>query len=50
MLCLEKECEYRKLNGGDDISDFYFCDIVGVDVDRGNNECLIDKYDKEEEV
>lgn len=48
MKCLEKECEYRVLNGGDDISDFYWCKFVGIDVDRGNNECLIDKYDKEE--
>lgn len=48
MKCLEKECEYRVLNGGDDISDFYWCKFVGIAVDRGNNECLIDKYDKEE--
>ena len=47
MKCIEKECKYREFNAGDDISDFYFCKLVGVEVDRGNEECLIDKYEKE---
>jgi hypothetical protein len=46
--CCDKECEYRKLNGGDDISDFYFCKLVGIDVDRGNEECLEDELDEDE--
>ena len=28
MQCIEKECSYRELNGGDDIGDFYFCSNV----------------------
>jgi len=47
MKCIDKECEYRVLNGGDGISDFYYCEFVGIAVDRGNDECLIDEFDKE---
>ena len=50
MICIEKECKYREFNTGDDISDFYFCKLVGIEVDRGNEECLIDKYEKEFEI
>lgn len=46
--CINKDCEYRKFNGGDDTSDFYFCEYVGVNVDRGNDECLLDKYRRED--
>lgn len=47
MRCIDKICKHRKLNGGDDISDFYFCEICGISVDRGENECLFDKWDNE---
>jgi len=47
MNCCDKECDYRELNGGDDISDFYFCKYCGIEVDRGCDECLIDKFDRE---
>ena len=44
MKCIDKKCEYRGLNGGDEVSDFYFCTECGVSVDRGQNECLFDKW------
>ena len=47
MKCIDKECEYRELNGGDGISDLYFCKGCGISVDRGENECLFDKWDDE---
>lgn len=50
MKCLEQECEYRVLNGGDDISDFYWCEFVGISINRGNDECIIDEFDKEIEI
>ena len=25
MKCIDKKCEYKELNGGDGMSDFYFC-------------------------
>ena len=43
MKCIDKECPYRELNGGDEISDFYFCKECGLSVDRGENECSLDK-------
>lgn len=46
--CCEKDCEYKELNGGDDKSDFYFCKFVGVSTDRGEEECFIDKWDRED--
>ena len=48
MKCVDKECKYRKLNGGDEISDFYFCEWCGIAVERGLEECLIDRFEKEE--
>ena len=47
MKCIDKECIYRELNGGDEISDFYFCTYCGLSVDRGTDECLFDKWDRE---
>ena len=44
MKCIDKECPYRELNGGDEISDFYFCTYCGLTVDRGEDECLCDKW------
>ena len=49
MICIEKECDCRELNGGDGIGDFYFCKCTGIEVDRGNDECLFDKWGKEAE-
>lgn len=49
MICTEKECDCRELNGGDDIGDFYFCKCTGIEVGRGNDECLFDKWEKEAE-
>lgn len=49
MKCIDKECEYRELNGGDEISDFYFCKECGIDVNRGEDECLFDRWDAESE-
>ena len=49
MICIEKECDCRELNGGDGIGDFYFCKCTGIEVDRGNDECLFDKWEKETE-
>ena len=48
MKCIDKECEHRELNGGDEISDFYFCKECGISVDRGEDECLFDKWDAED--
>lgn len=47
MKCLDKECEYKELNGGDEISDFYYCKYCGITVERGQQECLIDEFEKE---
>ena len=47
MKCIEKECDYRELNGGDEISDFYFCKLCGITTDRGQEECFMDKFEKE---
>ena len=47
MKCIDKECPYRELNGGDEISDFYFCKECGLSVDRGENECSLDKLNME---
>lgn len=47
MKCINKECPYRELNGGDEISDFYFCEKCGLSVDRGEDECLLYKMDIE---
>lgn len=47
MKCIDKECEYKELNGGDEISDFYFCKYCGIAVERGEVECLLDKWDSE---
>lgn len=44
MRCIDKECNYRELNGGDEISDFYFCKHWGIAVNRGEDECLVDKW------
>lgn len=48
MNCAEKECIYKIWNGGDEIGDFYFCKFVGIEVDRGREECLIDKFERED--
>jgi len=47
MICFEKDCKYRTLNTGDEAGDFYYCKFVGIEVGRGLEECLIDKYDRE---
>lgn len=41
MKCLDKECEYKELNGGDEISDFYYCKYCGITVEQGQQECLM---------
>lgn len=46
MKCIDKKCKYRELNGGDEISDFYFCKYCGITVERGQQECLIDEFEK----
>lgn len=45
MNCCDKECKYREFNGGDEISDFYYCGLVGIEVNRGEDMCLLDRYD-----
>ena len=47
MNCYDKKCKYKELNGGDEISDFYFCKYVGTTTDRGNEECLLDRFYRE---
>jgi len=47
MNCCDKKCKYKELNGGDEISDFYFCKYVGITVDRGTEECLLDVFYRE---
>lgn len=47
MICINKDCEYRAWNMGDEIGDFYYCNFVGIEVDRGLEECLVDKFDRE---
>jgi len=47
MNCYDKQCKYKELNGADEISDFYYCKFVGIAVDRGNEECLIDRFNRE---
>jgi hypothetical protein len=49
MICRYKKCKYREFNGGDDISDFYYCKLAGTEVGRGEEECLIDKWRAEDE-
>lgn len=49
MKCVDKECEYREFNSGDDISDFYYCKWCGITVERGQEECLIDQFEKEDD-
>lgn len=49
MKCIDKECAHREFNGGDDISDFYFCKECGVSVGRGEDECLWDQFNNEDE-
>lgn len=44
MNCCDKECRYREFNGGDEISDFYYCGLVGIEVNRGEDMCLLDRY------
>lgn len=46
MKCIDKVCIDRVLNGGDAAGDFYFCKCVGVEVGRGEEECLLDKWCK----
>lgn len=48
MKCIDKECKYRELNGGDDISDYFFCKYTGIEVGIGEDECLLDKWRQEE--
>lgn len=50
MKCINKKCKHRELNGGDEISDFYFCKECGIAVDRGEDECLLDQLDEEEQI
>jgi len=47
MNCCNKQCSYKELNGGDEISDFYYCKYVGVTMDRGNEKCLLDRFERE---
>jgi hypothetical protein len=47
MNCIDKICEYRVLNSGNDTTDFYFCKSVGIEVDDGNCECIKDKLENE---
>jgi hypothetical protein len=47
MNCCDKACEYKELNGGDGISDFYFCKYVGITMDSGDKRCLLDKFHDE---
>ena len=49
MKCIDKECEHRELNGGDEFSDLYFCKVCGIDVDRGEGECILDIWEAEAE-
>ena len=44
MKCVDTKCEFRELNGGDGISDFYFCRYCGISVERGQDECLLDEW------
>lgn len=45
--CCDKECNYRVLNGGDEVSDYYWCEYVGISVDRGTDPCLLEKFERE---
>lgn len=45
--CIDYDCVKRQLNSGDDIGDVYYCEEVGVEVGRGEDECLLDKFAKE---
>ena len=47
MKCKDKECKHKEWNGGDGISDFYFCKEVGVSVERGECECLLEEMEKQ---
>ena len=46
--CIDKKCEYRVLNSGNEITDFYYCTEVGIEVDDGNCECIEDKLKAKE--
>ena len=47
MKCIDKECICREPNGGDKISDYYYCKYVGIEIGDGTDECLLDEYDSE---
>ncbi len=49
MKCIDKICDYREFNTRDDVGNFYYCKYVGIEVDRGNDECLLDRFNKENE-
>lgn len=45
--CISYKCAVREWNGRDEKGDFYFCKECGVEVGRGQEECLLDKFAKE---
>ena len=45
--CIDYDCINRTYNSGDDIGDFYYCKEVGIEVGRGEDECLLDKFARE---
>lgn len=47
VACWEKDCKHRIWNLGDEIGDFYYCELVGTEVGRGLDECLKDRFDRE---
>ena len=50
MNCCDKECKYKTFNGGDDISDFYWYKYVGTSTERGTEECLLERFEREKEL
>lgn len=49
MRCIDKECNHRQNNSGNDVEDYYYCKYVGITVETGEDECFIDKWEQEEE-
>ena len=49
LRCKDKICYCRKRIGGNDIGDYYVCKCTGIGIDYGDDECLLDQWEREEE-
>lgn len=48
MICINKDCKYRCWNSIDNEgNDLYYCSLIGIEVSKGLEECLDDRFTKE---